>query len=447
MNKTIYFIIISFFLTLNACDNSEYDLENQVPERFHKIIYLNLTGKQDLTLYKTEDDNMYAFSVIKGGSDPALPAEADVRVMTQAEVDEEYSTLEGVNYKVIDSNCYSFENNRLSFAPEEEYKLVTVSLNPTRILKSIEGNPAARWVLPIYLSSETDSININKRELFLQLTVVTPTIGFTSSDFPIKSYTYGRVPEEIIDSLGFKLDTNNKWNITCRFGLNSDYLTSYNRQHRSVFQLIPETAYNFAESMSLALGSRQTQLAVSVKGSQLPPGDYMLPVELQQSSQFEIAHGRSVHPVAFRIMGKQLDRSNWTAKASTEELSGEGAVNGRVGCLLDGDLNTYWHSKWQNGGDPLPHEIAIDTRKEYLFSHFALIHRKSYAYVKNGSFYVSMDNKEWKKVGEFEMTKDAGAQIFGITPTKGRYFKVEITSSYNGNNATLSEIYAYGIEN
>lgn len=447
MKKTICFTLIaSGLMALGACDNSEYDLENQIPERFHKIIYLNLTGKQDLTLYKTEDDNIYTLSVVKGGSDPSLSATADVKVMTQAEVDEEYSNLEGVNYKVIDSSCYSFDNNQLSFAANEDYKLVNVALNPSKVLEAIEGTPDAQWVLPLYLSSETDSINANKRELFLQLSVVTPSIGFVSTDFTIKSYTYGRVPESIVDSIGFKLDTSNKWDITCQFGLQNDFLTTYNQQHGSVFQLVPKESYAFAESMPLAAGANQTALVVAIQGAQLAPGDYMLPIELQHVSQFEIATDRSVRPVAFRVMGKQLDRSDWTAKASSEELSGEGAVNGKVSCLIDGDLNTYWHSKWQNGGDPLPHDIIIDTKKEVLFSHFSMIHRQSYAYVRGGDFYVSDDKTNWTKVGSFEMTKDAGAQIFGVAPTKGRYFKISITSSYNGTNATLAEVYAYGVE-
>lgn len=44
------------------------------------------------------------------------------------------------------------------------------------------------------------------------------------------------------------------------------------------------------------------------------------------------------------------------------------------------------------------------------------------------------------------MKQESGAQVFGVTPTKGRYFKILITESYNGNNSALAEVYAYGLK-
>lgn len=44
------------------------------------------------------------------------------------------------------------------------------------------------------------------------------------------------------------------------------------------------------------------------------------------------------------------------------------------------------------------------------------------------------------------MEKILDRQVFGVTPTKGRYFKVSIEESYRGTNASLSEIYAYALE-
>lgn len=49
-------------------------------------------------------------------------------------------------------------------------------------------------------------------------------------------------------------------------------------------------------------------------------------------------------------------------------------------------------------------------------------------------------------VGKFSLKRESGSQIFGITPTKGRYFKVLITESYSGTNSALAEVYAYGLK-
>ena len=151
--------------------------------------------------------------------------------------------------------------------------------------------------------------------------------------------------------------------------------------------------------------------------------------------------------MAIRIMGEQLDRTEWTAEANTEELVGEVQNNsGPVECLLDGNLQTFWHSQWQNGSHALPHEVIIDVQKECTFTQFALVQREGSNYVKAGNFQVSSDKAHWETVGDFSMKQESGAQVFGVTPTKGRYFKILITESYNGNNSALAEVYAYGLK-
>ena len=434
-------------ITLGACEGSKYDLENQIPEKFHKILYLSISGKQDLTLYNTDEDNTYSFSLIKAGSDPTLSAKADITVMTQEEVDEQYSDLEGVNYQVISPSAYSLDKSQLEFSAEDSYKLVNLSLKPREVMAAIASNPNAIWVLPLYVSSENDSINATKNQLFLQLKeVITPTIGFKDSYVNVKAYTYGLV-SKISEKVPFKLDTNNKWDIECEFVVDNEYITQYNNTNGTVFQILPENSYSFASSMPLPNGTTETTLLVEVKGSQLQPGDYMLPIRIKNVSQFEISSTNAIYPMAIRIMGEQLDRTEWTAEANTEELVGEVQNNsGPVECLLDGNLQTFWHSQWQNGSHALPHEVIIDVQKECTFTQFALVQREGSNYVKAGNFQVSSDKAHWETVGDFSMKQESGAQVFGVTPTKGRYFKILITESYNGNNSALAEVYAYGLK-
>lgn len=450
MKKTIYYLslLAGCLMTLGACEGSEYDLENQIPEKFHKILYLNTSGKQEVTLYNTEEDNQYSFSVVKAGSDLTLEATATIDILTQEEVDSEYSELEGVNYKVISPSAYSFDKSQLYFSATERYKLVNISLKPREVLAALENDPSAVWVLPIQVSSQTDSINANKDQLFLQLKeVVTPSIGFNNSYVNVKAYTYGLV-STISEKIPFKLDTNNKWDIECGFVIDDEYITQYNTANNTIFQKLPENAYSFANPMTLPNGTTETNLTVTVEGAQLQPGDYMLPIRINSVSRFEISSTNAIYPMAIRIMGEQLDRTGWTAEANTEELTGEtGNNSGPVDRLLDGKLQTFWHSQWQGGSHALPHEIIIDAQKEYTFTQFAMIHRETYHYVKAGEFYVSSDKTNWgEKVGSFSMKKEEGSQIFGITPKKGRYFRILITESNNGTNSALAEVYAYGLK-
>ena len=60
-------LLAGCLISLGACDESKYDLEQLVPEQYHKILRVNNGGKQELTLYDTNDDFVYTFSVVKTG--------------------------------------------------------------------------------------------------------------------------------------------------------------------------------------------------------------------------------------------------------------------------------------------------------------------------------------------------------------------------------------------
>ena len=59
----------------------------------------------------------------------------------------------------------------------------------------------------------------------------------------------------------------------------------------------------------------------------------------------------------------KADKTGWTVTASSEELTGEGAVNGRAARVVDGNIATYWHSKYTGGAIPYPHWLIIDMKK------------------------------------------------------------------------------------
>ena len=224
-------------LLLTACDESKYELENLVPEEYHKVLYINKSGTQELTLYNTGELNTYAFSVYKGGSDPSLTASGEIAVHSQEEVD----VLYGADYRIIPSGSYSMDTDRLDFASEERSKVVTLSLSTDLIGAAMEANPEATYVLPLYLTSEKDSVNADKSELFIRITdVLTPAMGFTDTDIQPLSYTYGFNTESV--EVGFGLDTDNNWDVECQFVVDPGYVTAYNAENGTAYKLFPEAA-------------------------------------------------------------------------------------------------------------------------------------------------------------------------------------------------------------
>lgn len=433
-------------VSLGACDNSEYDLENQIPEQYNKILYLQKTGKQDLTLYDTGEKNVFSYTVIKTGSDPTLTATADVKVLTQEELDKQYGELEGVNYKLLTKNAYSLENAHMEFTSQERYKMVTVSIKPEVVQADMDADPTAVWVLPLYVTSDGDSINADKNNVFLQIqSVIKPSVQFSNTSVSTITKQYGLVGT-FTQNAPFKLDVDNtSWDVTCHFMVDEAYVSTYNTEHKTAFKLL-DANYSFVEQMKLSKGTTEIPLVITIEGANLEPGDYMLPVKMDETSLFTPKEGKDVYPLAFRIMGTQLSRNGWTVVASSQTAEGNG--NGDASKVLDDDINTYWHSKWNNGYAPLPHELTIDTKSKHKFTQVSLQRRLGYNYARFGYFYVSDtgNSDSWKEVGTFTMENQDAVQTFSITPTEGRYVKIKVTESNNNNYcAAFSEVFLYGI--
>ena len=259
-------LLMGGLVLLGACSESKYDLDQLVPEEYHKILYVNNSGKQSLTLYDTDEDNKYTLSVIKSGSDPSLTASVKVNVLTQAELDKEYSEPEGTNYKLIGENCYSLDATTLDFSSADRYKLVNIYLKPQSVKAAMETDPEAVWVLPIQVTSETDSINAEKNELFLKLAgVITPAIGFINSAVELKTLEYGSI-STFTEKIKFGLDTDNKWDLECKFAVDKDYVIEYNADNGTSFKILPEGTYTVPETMTLPSGTTNLELEVSIKG-------------------------------------------------------------------------------------------------------------------------------------------------------------------------------------
>lgn len=459
MKKTTYLSLLAgCLITLGACEGSEYDLQNQVPEKFHKILYLDISGRQELTLYNTENDYKYEFTVIKGGSDPVLTASAEVGVLSQAEVDEQYGG-EGLKYKVLGSEAYSFDVTKLEFVNENDrYKTVTLSIKPKTVKNMMETDEDATWVLPVSITSVNDSINASKNQIFIKLNgVLTPGIGFASTELDLHTYYAALLTGDVSARVKFGIDTNNEWEpIDCTFGMDDEFVDAYNKQNGTVYQQLPESAYSFTNPQRIANGTRDVEFTVNIHATQLTPGDYMLPLKLKTVSNFAINEASNIHPIAFRIIGDKLDRTGWTAAANTEELISDGICYANR--VLDGDTETFWHSVWNESNGQhrheFPHLLVIDTQSTHTFCQVALLQRKGSRYVKSGIFKVSdtisstevADWEDVEPVGSFLMTRTDDDQIFGLKPTKGRYLLIQINESYTGKtDSALAEINAYGL--
>lgn len=137
-----------------------------------------------------------------------------------------------------------------------------------------------------------------------------------------------------------------------------------------------------------------------------------------------------------------VNRANWTATANSEELTGEGDVNGKIATILDGDLGTFWHSKWQGGKDPLPFNINIDMQKEQALTSIEIARRTSNTNTKTIIIKISSDNQNWTEIGSMLFPNNANPNSKVLLYPKiirGRYLRLDMPDS-NSDVCSLSEV-------
>jgi hypothetical protein len=141
-----------------------------------------------------------------------------------------------------------------------------------------------------------------------------------------------------------------------------------------------------------------------------------------------------------------LSQSDWIVEhVDSEELVGE---NGRAENAFDGNRNTFWHSKWYRGADPLPHEIRIDLGGDYLITGFKYLPRQDMANgrIADYQFYVSEDGVNWGPAvaaGRFPNTTVEQTVSFQAVP--GSYVRLVALKEVNGNPwTTVAELNVLG---
>jgi hypothetical protein len=149
---------------------------------------------------------------------------------------------------------------------------------------------------------------------------------------------------------------------------------------------------------------------------------------------------------------EEIDKTNWTiTEYSSEEVTGEGSDNGNAIHVIDTNIDTFWHTQWQNSQPNYPHSFTINLNTDEIINGFTFSNRinKYNGRPKDITIETSTDGSIFESLGNFTLGDGtAKQQIELTTPIILQYFRVTILSGYDdgfGENVFFTHLSEVGL--
>lgn len=439
---TLQLFLLLLVVSLAACE------DNRSNGLFDDKVYL-LTP--DLNKVDVFNWGKYDYELIacKGG---VGQQEAILQIVLNESLLTRYNAKNGTNYKLLSSELYQIKNNQCELSISDTRGSFHIEFN-TAGIKELQEKDNSQYTLPVQLTTVTPiATDTAKMTSIIVPTVNEPYILFEESGFALTPNVIDVLAEDEIPLLT-KVMTNYYNNNELSFTLEVDkqLLDEYNQTHGTAYLLFPENAYSFVKEdwkLMPKTNIRNCNFKILKKnlikadGSYLF-GDYVLPLRITNVSGTKIDPEKSIQLIRISFQPAALDRSEWEViDCSSERVDDGGGKN----TVIDGKLDTYWHSMWEPDA-PLPHYIVIDMMKEYNVMSIELIRRKNNTNTKLLTFELSVDGKTFAEVGTMDFGDvthiEAGKEIY-IVPQKVRYLKCYVRESNDPPYASIAEIYVKG---
>lgn len=142
----------------------------------------------------------------------------------------------------------------------------------------------------------------------------------------------------------------------------------------------------------------------------------------------------------------ELDRTGWIATADNEYTPGENT--GLASALIDGNLNTYWHTNWNSGAPSYPHWARFDMLETAAISKIAMARRQNNATgMTRFKLEGSLDGVQWVLILNNQIFNPNinDFQEFSFAPQEFRYLRMTATEGPH-NYTHLAEIKVYALK-
>lgn len=425
-------MVVAGLLMLAGCQN--YD--GLVPQEFDKIMSFKEVGEQPINLYTTGEDGKYDLTVFKGGHKPSTTSSAEISAMSAAEL-EQYSVLTGKSYVALPANSYEINEPNISFDGSSSYANRTITLKTPVIQDIVSKNPGANYVVPLMLTSVTDSINTEKNIVIIKPSILVPVLSYEN-----QSKTLNVASGETEYEFRLTLPFVSPWEFTADVAVDASAVSEPD-------MLIPESEYTIANGgkVTFKKGSTVSEpIKISLKGSSdvLVGNRNLLPLKVTSTT----VEGIQAPAESFRLYATEYNRIPLTVDMLASNAQEN--VEGPIAHLIDNNPDTYFHSAYTYSVNA-PHNISVDLKEKITIVSFKYQNR----FNNNGK---AQHIKVWAFDGEWMMLKEinsglpvASGSIYSsqtfVAPRPFNKFLIEVMATNSGSSPTffnMAEFYLYG---
>lgn len=220
-----------------------------------------------------------------------------------------------------------------------------------------------------------------------------------------------------------------------------------------LWERVPDSIFSFPDGNAvIPRGSYYSNdIAFTISARKMPDGhNYLVPVRLKKvGAGFTLNEELSIAYYQLKLSPPvELSRRGWTIKeVSSQETVGEGPNNGLARFILDGNKATFWHTKYLDGLDQLPHHLVIDMQQPQSLLGLNITGRQGSEHGNPNivDIQLSDDGNTWSQPITLELDNTERTQIrYFKSAQTGRYLKLTVRVTMGNTAFTyLSEVAAF----
>lgn len=342
-------LVFAAGVMLTGCDP---DYSDRYPEEYAKVVRIKDPGRQNVTVYSTDEQTAIPVTIQKGGWDPKRSSEVLLRGMTDAEFDayKEESAL--VFYTKLPEDVLSFTEGsntseiKVKLGANEGYVIANAYLDVNKVKNFIENlDEGLVPIVPLIIESEDLNLSREDNMLFMVPSYMEPTLTLKEPNYFNKVFYSKEGVDEI--KVQVNLPIVSKWDFTVDISIDKDLLDECNQAFGTNYKMMPTDMYSGYTGPTYAFtpGVSNITANITVDLSKLSYLEaYALPIVLDNCSMnIEVEPDQSAL-YAYTLCPPKM-KVDYNKAVGSDPHPGDGlGVQG----LFDGNTGTHYHSGYNS---------------------------------------------------------------------------------------------------